>query len=199
MKKLLVAVAVAGLVGTANAQSAFEGAYGQIGVGYQSTKMKWDPSDGASINSSTGFASTIGVGYNFQIDKSFLLGLGAEYSPIASSQANVTFSDGTDKYKNQNTYNIFLSPSYVISKDSLAYAKVGYTGTTIKYSPFDGGSTNYNLNGYSLGLGYKQVIDGGLYGFAETNYLSYNNKTVEGGSKISANSMNFLVGIGYKF
>jgi len=33
MKKLLVAAAVTGLVGTVNAQSAFEGFYGQVGVG----------------------------------------------------------------------------------------------------------------------------------------------------------------------
>ena len=35
MKKLLVAAALAGLVGTANAQSAFEGFYGQVGIGYE--------------------------------------------------------------------------------------------------------------------------------------------------------------------
>lgn len=196
MKKLLVAAAVAGLVGTANAQSAFEGAFGQIGIGYQSAKPTIS---GVNFNSTNGFATTVGAGYNFAIDKSFLLGIGAEYSPVASSSANYT-AETTGKYKNQNTYNIFLTPGVAISKDSLAYAKVGYTGTTIRFE--DNGGSNKNLTGYSLGLGYKQVIDGGLYGFAEGNYFSYSNKTFndsDGSFQMKANSYNLLVGVGYKF
>ena len=60
----------------------------------------------------------------------------------------------------------------------------------------------YNLAGYSLGLGYKQIISGGLYGFAEGNYLSYPNKSITdavGTYNVNANSMSFLVGVGYKF
>ncbi len=196
MKKLLVAAAVAGLVGTVNAQSAFEGAYGQLGIGYQSSKAKDNVS--GSYDSTNGFASTVGLGYNFSVSKDFLLGLGAEYSFIPTSEANTTYindngSTGTEKYKNQNTYNIFLTPGIVISKDSLAYAKVGYTGTTYKFP-----TSSYNLTGYSFGLGYKQIINGGLYGFAEGNYFSYNDKDING-AKLGGNSMNFLVGVGYKF
>jgi len=181
------------------AQSAFEGAYGQLGIGYQSSKPKTDSSE-ESYSSTTGFASVIAAGYNFQVTKDFLLGIGAEYSFLPTSQANLTDTDGgvtlTEKYKNQNTYNIFLSPGIVISKDSLAYAKVGYTGTSYKNE--SEGITD-NLQGYSLGLGYKQIISGGLYGFAEGNYFSYNNKTRACGNKLSGNSMNLLVGVGYKF
>ena len=197
MKKFLIATAVAGLVGTANAQSAFEGAYGQLGIGYQSAKPTVS---GTNYSSSNGFATTVGAGYNFVIDKSFLLGFGAEYSPIATSSANYTEDGSTGKYKNKNTYNIFLSPGIAVSKESLAYAKVGYTGTTIKFEGSDG--SNRNLTGYSLGLGYKQVIEGGLYGFAEGNYLTYLNKTFtdsDGPFKMKANSYNLLVGVGYKF
>ncbi len=196
MRKLLIAVAVAGLAGTVNAQSAFEGAYGQIGIGYQSSKAKTVES--INFNNSTGFASTVGAGYNFQVSKEFLLGLGAEYSFLPSSSANYTYDGGSGTYKNKNTYNIFLSPGFALSKDSLAYAKVGYTGTT--YSFTEGSTDNFNLTGYSLGLGYKQIIDGGLYGFAEGNYMSYNQKTVGTEQvRLSGNSMNLLVGIGYKF
>ena len=200
MKKHLLALAAASLlaVGTqAQAQSAFEGAFGQIGIGYQSSKAKAE--QGVNFSSTTGFASVVGAGYNFSVSKDFLLGIGAEYSFLPTSNANFTYSDdgvsqSTDKYKNSNTYNVFLTPGLVISKDSLAYAKVGYTGTTYKFP-----DTNYSLSGYSLGLGYKQIIDGGLYGFAEGNYFSYGNKTTEGGVKLNGNSMNFLVGVGYKF
>jgi hypothetical protein len=66
-----------------------------------------------------------------------------------------------------------------------------------------------------LGLGYKQIISGGWYGFGEVNYASYGNKTVSTSynstvvnvgsvpttatSTISANTMNVLLGVGYKF
>ena len=197
--KLLVAAAATIMAGTAMAQSAFEGAYGQLGIGYQSSKPKTNSSE-ESYSSTTGFASVIAAGYNFQVTKNFLLGIGAEYSFLPTSQANLTDTDDgvtlTEKYKNQNTYNIFLSPGIVISKDSLAYAKVGYTGTSYKNE--SEGITD-NLQGYSLGLGYKQIIRGGLYGFAEGNYFSYNNKTTACGNKLSGNSMNLLVGVGYKF
>jgi hypothetical protein len=197
--KLLVAAAATIMASSAMAQSAFEGAYGQLGIGYQSSKPKTNSSE-ESYSSTTGFASVIAAGYNFQVTKDFLLGIGAEYSFLPTSQANLTDTDGgvtlTEKYKNQNTYNIFLSPGIVISKDSLAYAKVGYTGTSYKNE--SEGITD-NLQGYSLGLGYKQIISGGLYGFAEGNYFSYNNKTTACGNKLSGNSMNLLVGVGYKF
>ena len=196
MKKLLIAAAVAGLVSTANAQSAFEGAYGQLGIGYQSTS----PSTSNNLNFSTnsGLASSIGIGYNFAIDKNYLLGIGADYNPIASSNANYGDPADNGKYKTQNTYNIFLTPGIAIDKNSLAYAKVGYTGTTMKFTD-NTGDSSYNLNGYSLGLGYKQIIDGGLYGFAEGNYLSYNNKDVGDGIKLKQNTFNLMVGVGYKF
>jgi hypothetical protein len=71
-------------------------------------------------------------------------------------------------------------------------------------------SSSNNTNGYSLGLGYKQIVKGGLYGFGEVNYASYGKQTntqtgAIGGRPASAsitsssNVFNVLVGIGYKF
>ena len=58
----------------------------------------------------------------------------------------------------------------------------------------------YNFSGYSLGLGYKQIIEGGLYGFAEANYASYGSKTlIDTNGNLKPTTMNFLVGVGYKF
>ena len=82
---------------------------------------------------------------------------------------------------------------------------MGYTGAS-----FDTGGDTTNYTGYSLGLGYKQIISGGLYGFGEVNYASYGNQTssqsgVVSGSVLStsvtssANVTNLLVGLGYKF
>ena len=208
MKKKLLVASLLTLAGTgAMAQSAFEGFYAQAGIGYESVTPSFT---GGSVdgfgytgtgNNANSFAGTIGAGYNFAVTPSFLLGIGAEYSPIAGSKANYTLTvpgivSGTDQYNKKDSYNIFISPSIVIDKDKLAYAKVGYTGANVTS---DGDNTS--LNGYSLGLGYKQIISGGLYGFGEVNYASYANTNVGDGAtgSFSANSTNVLVGLGYKF
>jgi len=231
VKKLLVAAALAGLVGTANAQSAFEGFYGQVGIGYEMVSPSLSYGNlnitnngspvasvptSATINSSNSFTGTITAGYNFVVTKDFLLGIGAEYSPIAGSKADysATYSSyGTSngKYNKENSYNIFISPATPVGKDGLLYGKVGYTGASVKSQCNDGCSTTTtNLTGYSLGLGYKQIISGGLYGFGEVNYANYDNKSstetatfstyrASQTATVSANVTNFLIGVGYRF
>ena len=101
-----------------------------------------------------------------------MLGFGGEYSPIESQKQNISInllgqSVPAGSYQKKNSYNFFLSPGLMVGTDALAYAKVGYTGAS-----FDTGGDTTNYTGYSLGLGYKQIITGGLYGFGEVNYAS---------------------------
>jgi len=232
MKKLSALLVLAGITvaSGAQAQSTFEGFYGQAGIGYESVAPSLSYGNinvtnngspvaslpiSSSISNSNSFAGTVTVGYNYAITKDFLLGLGAEYSPIAGSKANFSGSNATlgtvnGQYNKENSYNIFLSPATPIGADGLLYGKVGYTGTSVKSQYNGGSSTTNNLNGYSLGIGYKQFITAGLYGFGEVNYASYSNlsfnDTATSGTykvtqttTISANSVNLLVGLGYKF
>jgi opacity protein-like surface antigen len=101
------------------------------------------------------------------------------------------------KVKKTNSYNIFLAPGFVIDKDKLVYVKVGYTGMSLKSA-----SDTTNFTGYSAGLGYKQMISGSLYGFAEVNYAKYGDQNI-GGTGVTgtfnASATNALVGVGYKF
>ena len=239
MKKKLLVVALLSAAATgAMAQSAFEGAYGQLGIGYGNvspsvSNVTVSGSAGgttltnfplsSSVGNSNDFTGTATIGYNFGVAKDFLLGIGAEYSPLASGSSNVNANYGPDSagawyrasttFKIENSYNIFLTPAIAIDKDKLAYAKVGYTGASAKAA----GQT-VNLTGYSLGLGYKQIISGGWYGFGEVNYAAYGNQNLStsynsvvtvGGTTynvpttakatVSANTMNVLVGVGYKF
>lgn len=212
MKKLLVIAAATAFVGAANAQSAFEGFYGQFGVGYES--MSQNPTGGLSSSGAT-YTSTsdksnsanisVGIGNYFSITPTFLLGVGAEYNPLPGSKTNYTITSGgtTDpgKWSKKSSYNIFLSPAYAIDKSSLAYAKLGYTGATLKDEPTGEASENINYKGYMLGLGYKQIVQGGLYGFIETNYAQYNSKNDGNGATGSTKpkSMNVMFGVGYKF
>ena len=223
--KLVVAATATVMASTAMAQSAFEGFYAQAGIGYETVSPSISTSlsvggagvpTGISTSNSNSFAGTVTAVYNFAINKDFLLGIGAEYSPIAGNSQNVNLSvpglsanNPVGTYKKKNSYNFFVSPGMVVGNDGLAYAKIGYTGATQSENSVDGSSTT-NYTGYSLGLGYKQIIKGGLYGFGEVNYASYGNKTYTQSGAIagtpvsasitsSANVMNVLVGVGYKF
>jgi outer membrane immunogenic protein len=242
--KLLIAFAVAGLAGTAHAQSAFEGFYGQIATGYESNTIEnldnfytyrlisgftGSGSSKASSQNASGMPLVFGVGYNFKINNSWLIGLGVDYSalsqvdrsPYSSPDSNAGLTTGM-QLTVQDRYNIFLSPAFVIDKDKLAYLKAGYSAQTIKFStPAQRSSTAYspemttynNVNGYILGLGYKQMIGGGFYGFAEGNYMKYTKGDTNIGSTAiasngtifttttdySASTYTLLVGIGYRF
>ena len=230
-QKLLVASLLALASTGVMAQSkSFEGAYGQAGIGYEMVSPSLSLGNlnatgtgnlvgsypySSSISNSNSFTGAVGLGYNFTVTKAFLLGIGAEYNPIAGQSANYSFNNATlgrdnGTWKKENSYNIFLSPATPIGKDGLLYGKVGFTGASVKSSVTGGTSSTNNLTGYSLGAGYKQFISGGFYGFGEVNYASYGDNTktetstvstyrLSQASTFSANSFNVMVGVGYKF
>lgn len=236
MKKKLLVVSFLALAGTGvMAQSAFEGAYGQVGAGYENNSVSSSSSFTANGNSlSTPNANNgigqinLGLGYNASLTKQFLLGVGAEYSIMESKleSGQITSATGcgggncnaTQKYKVSNRYSIFLTPGYAIDKDKLAYLKAGYSSQTVQASLNQTGITDSDngfnfgsksVSGYVLGLGYKQIIKGGFYGFGEANYYSYssaslnNSPSPQGGvfanNSTKSDAYNFLVGVGFKF
>jgi outer membrane immunogenic protein len=238
--KLFLGVLSALIAGSAMAQSAFQGFYGQIGTGYENNTGSnlsltgTDPSNpntwGSGNQSFGGAPLVLGVGYNFSIAPKWLLGIGADYSALSqkssSFSSTATVDGGSETLSGatvemSNRFNIFVTPGYAIDKDKLAYFKAGYSMVTQKvnypnrYSnslgesaTLSSGSQSKNLSGYILGMGYKQIIAGGIYGFAEFNYMSYSKQTyysgnVETNYNISAspstNSYQGLIGIGYRF
>ena len=213
------------------AQSAFQGFYGQIATGYENnsvsnTSLTMNNSSnfpGGNNNPSKGSAPLIlGAGYNHSVSQNLLLGLGLDYSFLETTvgTANINGSNSAtgSTYKVSNRLNIFLAPGYVIDKDKLAYAKVGYSMQKVKASYYDVDGPTWcsgnsmgsgNAQGFLVGLGYKQIISDGFYGFTEANYYSYG-RTSMGTSTLcdttlitnfspSTSAYNFLAGIGYKF
>ena len=248
MKTVKISALVLAMMGvfatSANAQSAktnaWEGAYGQVGVGFGiftptlSNGTPTYPSPASAVpatmstsninNVNTGLAN-LAAGYNFGINQSWILGIGATYYPGASSGATGQLSvvtsvppyslspklnqTQTASYNVKNLYSIVLTPGYVIDKDRLAYAKVGYTGATIGLSSPDIPYNTTNLSGYTLGLGYKQMVTSSIYAFGEVNYAAYGNTTAStitatsgttfSGVGIKGTGTDFLVGVGYRF
>jgi len=191
----------------------------------------------AGNQNANGLPAVVGLGFNAAVAPSWLLGIGADYSFLKTktSDYNPTGASATVtgqslnrmNVETSNRLNIFLSPGYVIDKNKLAYIKAGYSAVrvaqTMPISETPGvgqapintawsGTPSSTVGGYILGLGYKQIVSNGLYGFAEGNYMSY------GAANLSAtgttagvnrgyvlsnspklNTMQFLVGVGYKF
>lgn len=235
-----LALAMMGVFATsANAQSAkanaWEGFYGQVGVGYgmfNPTVSNGTATIPAGVvsrsainatttatnvnNIGTGLAN-LAAGYNFGINSNYVLGLGVAYYPGASSSATSTVNivaptganldSGQARYNVKNLYSVTLNPGYVIDKDRLAYAKVGYSGATIGLSSSAIPYTTANLSGWTLGLGYKQMVTNSIYAFGEVNYASYGNKTASSTAygivpvttTLKGTGTDILIGVGYRF
>lgn len=204
--KFLIATLFTFYGASAMAQSTFEGGYVQFGIGAETVAPSYTGGSvkgisysvtGDNLNSITG---TFGAGYYFSLTPIFLLGIGAEYSPFTGSKANFSATAGpisfTDQHYIKNSHNIFISPSIAVSNNKLLYAKLGYTVATMAED-----HSFVDMGGYSLGLGYKQFISGGLYGFGEVNYASSADKSVRGDPTGSYNIKitNVFVGLGYRF
>jgi len=148
----------------------------------------------------------------------------------------VTTAEGDSKNLS-NRFNIFITPAYAIDKEKLVYLKAGYSQVSVQYNQStsvtrtingkstkystDGGGQSDNSRGFMVGLGYKQNITGGLYGFAEGNFMGYGtagysvNPVLQPGNTsrgvtptgtrnintnvTSFNSYQLLVGLGYAF
>lgn len=252
-KKLLVIAAASVLASPVMAQSAFQGFYGQISTGYESNNVSslngpvvdspCTENCRSNISASSQTFGTaplvLGLGYNFAVSPQWLIGLGVDYSALTQQSSNFayTISGNADtppgttvngvNLKVSNRFNIFVTPSYAIDKDKVAYLKAGYSSVQVQASrptsvsvPGYGtqaidtafpGSTTSTVGGYVVGLGYKQMITTGLYAFGEANYMSYSkaNTSMSGSNadglrvSISQNpslsSYQLLVGLGYRF
>jgi outer membrane immunogenic protein len=252
----------------AQAQSAFNGFYGQAATGYESNQLgslsgsatevpnnKSDIIRTAPSQTFGGAPLVFGAGYYWQANDKWLIGIGADYSAltqtsssfpvsITNAPGNTTVSAGTTVTANaasaqlSNRFNIFLTPGYAIDKDKLVYLKAGYSQVTTQFnrnssvtrvaangtsvtSPTTGGNPSSNQGGYLVGLGYKQIITSGLYGFVEGNYMSYSSPSDSYTTTVNAinnvhgitstgtrtvttkfdslNSYQVLIGVGYAF
>jgi outer membrane immunogenic protein len=269
MKNQLIAMSVMSLfAGSAMAQLAFSGFYGQVSTGYESNQLgslsgwaKEIPNNNSDIIRSApsqsfgGAPLVLGVGYYWQANEKWLIGAGVDYSALSQTSSsfpvnmtnapgNTTIAAGSKVTANNasaqisNRFNIFLTPGYAIDKDKLVYLKAGYSQVTTQFNrnnsvtrttangisvttPATGGSPSSTEKGYIIGLGYKQIITRGLYGFVEGNYMSYSSTSDSFTTSVTAlnnvhgitsagtrtvttnfaslNTYQFLVGLGYAF
>jgi len=221
----------------------FQGFYGQVSTGYESnsftnTTTRYTNISPVEIYSSgtnvaanqtaSGMPLILGLGYNFSLNDKWLLGIGADYSLLSQttgkfSARNPAFALSVpalgQQIQTSNRLNVFLTAGYALTQSDLLYAKAGYSNQQLQFSrPAQDSSTGYalksNQGGYVLGLGYRKTIQGGLYMYAEANYMHYSSVSMNGqittntGSEIvttninqkpSASAFTALIGLGYRF
>ena len=206
MKKNLLLASLLAFAGTgAMAQSAFQGFYGQVGVGYESNSFgsnslnvasvpgQSDSGTGGTISApsatASGFSGAIGLGYNHSVAPKFLVGLGVDYNPMSlNGSAKVCNGCTSDvKYTASNRLNVFVTPGYEIDKDKLVYLKAGYSMQQVSVDLPASANTfrnaynpTSNASGYIAGLGYKQLVNKNVYVFGEGNYMSYSKVSQSG-------------------
>jgi opacity protein-like surface antigen len=208
MKKLFLAVAAlcaAGFTANTFAQAQnFEGFALSAATGYQNYQTKndsWTPTS-LSMETINNYGAPLWLGgeYTWSMSDKYTLGFGIETNALSTSEGSWALrgstSAGTTKVTSMT--NLYVKPGMVLDKDSLIYAKLGYTSG--KWTVSDGSSDT--STGFSIGLGYRQDFSKTLFGFGEFN--SFSGKTLdETGTGVTYKSTttgtNLLVGVGYRF
>ena len=211
------------LQNTGNAS--FAGFYSQVGLGYQSFTPSFSDTRysvgnttyGISTDASTaqGVTGMVTLGYYYPVSPDFLLGVGADLTPVASQSVsiggatvgNVPIPSST--YKINNSYNLFVSMLFPVDKATSFYGKLGYNKANASYGP---NSDSLGYSGYSFGLGYKSYISGNFFAYIEANYVNYGKVDASGTAYIpgtssaynysnssTASSYNILYGVGITF
>jgi hypothetical protein len=208
----------------ANNTKGFGGFYTQAGLGYQSFSPSLSNSNytvgtttsGSStqVSSAQSFMGTVTAGYDFPINSGFLLGIGAELTPIKSKSTSVsgTTVGGVNipasSYTVNNTYNLFVSPVFPVDKMTAVYGKLGYSKANISAGP---NLDSLGYSGYSVGLGYKTIVSGNFYAYIEGNYFNYGKVNNSGtaythdatrysySNSSTATAYNLLYGVGMRF
>ena len=169
------------------------------------------------------------LGFHVRVSPRWVLGIGAEYSRLSKKSQGETIVGSNTGHFIPNVqlgipsrYNVFLTSGFIIDKNKLAYIKAGFSrqkitftepGNTSGFQRDPAASATSNMNGYIVGIGYKQMVTDDLYGFAEANYMKYKNgdlnfstvatdgtyTTQTSGLNPKTSAYSLIVGLGYDY
>jgi hypothetical protein len=230
MNKILKLSAIALLASSTSlmAQSkSFSGASIGISAGMAGVEVNGTSTESAAGQTSSGsFGKITGVpgidiNYGFETSPNFVFGVGANYIPgkvkFGTNSFTDTSSPSADTQSDKVTgdikdmYSIYITPTYVINKDSALYAKVGYVHSDVSLSS---ASSNIvftrkpdSLEGWSFGIGSKTMLNNNLYLTVEGVYTEFDSisaTTTDAAGVSSTNSATpkvaqATIGLGYKF
>ena len=169
--------------------------------------------------------ASIDFDYAQQINNSWNMSYGVNYIPLKGKIADVSRSDtnlgsrtgGSTTGTNTATgelkrhFTVYVEPTYMISKDSGVYAKLGYVHADLEVkstTQIEGGTTandTIGVHGYQYGIGYKTALSKNLYAKIEGTINNYSDvsytKTGEETNTFNANPevKQATISIGYTF
>ena len=228
MNKILKLSAIALLASSTSlmAQSKnFSGASIGISGGMAGVEISGSSSDSTSLTTGSGSfgkitaVGSVNINYGFEAGSNFVFGVGADYIPGDVKFGTNTFSDTstvgsqTDSVngKLKDVYSVYVTPTYVINKDSAVYAKLGYmhgdVNLTSASSKIVIGSYTKDLEGWTYGIGSKTMLTNNLYLTVEGTYTEFDNltaTTTDSEANSNTNSAKpkvaqATIGLGYKF
>jgi len=229
MNKLLKMSAVALLASSTSLMAQMTGP--SIGVSVSGIQAKVSGVQGGNAPSASGeisrnlYIAAIDAEYTSNLDKSWDISFGVSYMPFkgkigdesrtdtdqqtAGGGAGTTTSSGSNSASGElkNHFTFYVEPTYLLSKDSGVYGKLGYihSDLEIKSSNITGSSLNKTLNaeGWQAGLGYKTMVDKNTFVKFELSYSDYNkiSATSDSGNTFSANPEIYAatIALAYKF
>ena len=235
IKKYVLVILLFLIISSARAESLFEGFYEQIGVGFSKTNFNLSTTPLSlstnnfattpNVSNNSNLSGVFTAGYFKTIKDGYLLGLNIDVHPFTSPSNDYGVSIATrpsaitvaGNFQNQGNFAISLIPAIEISPSALAYFKLGYVWGSVQKNytvttPASVTSFNQsvNLNGTTIGVGYKRIITDKWYGFTEMNYVHKNdfaqqntvtmaNTTANYSATSGGYYVNALIGLGYHF
>jgi len=196
-----------------------------IGAGYNSletpVKLKETLPDDGGISTLTfggskqNFNYLADISYGIEMNKDFVMSLGATYDFSKSESEILSGTDETGasasfKGKLKDHYSVYLQPTYLINSSTGIFAKASYNFAKANYTITSGAdslSISDDINGWGYGLGIKSFINNNLFIQAEGSLTEYDktSKNLVGDSGIiydmssKPEVLSAIISIGYKF
>jgi opacity protein-like surface antigen len=184
-----------------------------IGGGYssQTASLKQSVVDDNNISVTNGigqnnFSALVDLSYGLELDKSFILSVGATYDLTESDIDIITFDNGYLKSKLQDHYSLYLQPTFLVNNNTgifgkLSYNLANYTGSILQNNVLRTASSD--LEGWGYGIGAKTFLNNSTYIQVEGSYTEYSNYRAVVDNAISFSGkpkiLSALISAGYKF
>jgi hypothetical protein len=168
--------------------------------------------------------AAVDLSYGFAIGPNGIIQVGASYTPGKAKAGSGTFSEKTGSTPLADTgsltlevkdpYTIYIAPTYVVSKDSAIYAKLGYSKADVNSKSTGSAALSKkpsDLEGMTYAIGSKTMLTPNLYLGVEASVTDYDtiSATVAAGAenvndglrKVNADvkTAQGIVTLGYKF
>jgi len=153
------------------------------------------------------FFAVADLSYGIELDKSFVLSLGATYDLTNSEVSSFKDSDGVSiKTELKDHYSLYLQPTFLVNNNTGIFGKLSYnfaksTGTISDGT--DSLNNSKNLEGWGYGIGAKTFLNNSTYIQIEGHYVEYDKHNVALNEDFSVSGepkvLSALISVGYKF